>query len=256
MKATYSTDHLLVIDDFLEPEQFDVVSKYIAARRFPGRINFIGKNVRYALNSSIHLTSTGKTLAPDLARETARGRVVQAVPAGNAADLVTNRFSTLAHLFEPVVGKMDDRWFGYTRDFYRSNTGAGLLWHRDTEVYSGAFVFYASAMWDANWGGELCVQPAPLPDLRQLSRAQKIDGLDRGTFFYPKPNRLVFIKGGTPHRVSSVDASAEAPRFTVAGFFLTEAGVRQRQGELMRRYVDAPVFRRLTIDASLRLFRR
>ncbi|PUE53041.1 hypothetical protein B9Z45_13155 [Limnohabitans sp. 2KL-17] len=255
MNVTLSLGHLAVIDDYLPPGEFEALSDLVASRRYPTRLKFLrSSEIRYAMNSAIHLTDKGRALVGAVAREAARRRVLTALPAGDAADAVTRRFDDVRELLQSTVGPADDAWLGYTRGFFRSTAGASMGWHNDEKVYSGAYVFYASKHWDADWGGELCVRP-PLENISGLSPTQRLDALDHGQYIFPRPNRLVLIRGGTPHRVSPVTIWAQAPRYTVTGFFVNSAGLLEQERELRLRYLDTSRVRRAAIDLGMRLMR-
>ena len=52
--------------------------------------------------------------------------------------------------------------------------------------------------------------------------AMLMDGATSTEFVFAKPNRLVFMVGGTWHRVNVVKRNAPFPRAAIAGFFLGE----------------------------------
>jgi hypothetical protein len=255
MKVTISAGHLTVIDDYLPAEEFEALSDQVASHRYPTRLNFVrSSQIRYAMNSAIYLTDQGRELVGTIASEAARRRVLTALPAGDAADAITSRFDEVRDLLQSTVGLAGSDWLGYTRGFFRSNAGASMGWHNDEKVYSGAYVFYASRHWEADWGGELCVRP-PLGDISGLSPAHRLDALDQGQYIFPRPNRLALIRGGTPHRVSPVTVWAQAPRYSVAGFFVTGTGLLAQEKELQRRYLSLSTMGRAAVDIGLRLVR-
>ena len=116
--------------------------------------------------------------------------------------------------------------------------GTGLSWHCDAGPYTGAFIYYAHPTWNAQWGGELLVADgcgdyaqADREDGRRhrLDNARENEILLRegtGRYVMPKPNRLVYLQGGTPHRIMPVlPAAGQNPRVSVAGFFVKPEGV-------------------------------
>lgn len=255
MKVTLSIGHLVVIDDYLSPAEFAAVSGHVASRRYPTRLKFFkSRDIRFAMNSAIHLTARGHDLVSAVAREAVRRRVLIQLPAGDVADAVTNRFDDISALLQSTVGPADEAWLGYTRGFFRSDVGASLGWHNDEAVYSGAYVFYASRHWEADWGGELCF-PGQERDLSGLSQQQKLDALDGGHYIFPRPNRLVLIRGGTPHRVAPVTAWAKSPRYTVTGFFVNSTGLLAQEKALEQGYLGKSRLRRAVIDLAIRCLR-
>lgn len=75
--------------------------------------------------------------------------------------------------------------------------GGGLASHDDADSV-GTFALYLHREWKAAWGGALEVG---------------------GRLLEPEPNRCVFLKGGTPHRVLPVaDAAGDRLRVSVIGY--------------------------------------
>jgi len=112
-------------------------------------------------------------------------------------------------------------------------TGAGLTWHLDNGR-AAAFIYYAHPIWYLNWGGELLVGPRSFvqssgPVAQAFSVFDRLcNPFDTSSLLdttgahcvFPKPNRLVLIRGGAPHTIKKVEASAgNAFRASVAGFF-------------------------------------
>ncbi|MCP5015398.1 MAG: hypothetical protein GY938_08945 [Ketobacter sp.] len=255
MNVTISTSYLTVIDDYLSPDEFEAVSDHVASRRYPTRLKFYkSSDIRYAMNNAIHLTGKGHELVGSIALEATRCRVLTQLPAGDVVDAVTRHFDDIEDLLQETVGLADEDWLGYTRGFFRSQAGASLGWHKDEAGYSGAYVFYASKDWEADWGGELCFRQNQ-DDLSNLSQQQKLDALDYGQCIFPRPNRLVLIRGGTPHRVAPVTTWAKSPRYTVTGFFVNSWGLLEQEQALKQRYLGTSWLRRVAIDVGLRLMR-
>lgn len=256
MKTTFANTNVLVIDDFLAPQAFQAVSEYVSSRRYPGRIGLIGHKVAYGLQSHIHLTRQGRNRFPQFAEELERDTLIQGMPSGAPIDLVTDQLAALGEPLHTRVGRPDGDWLAFTRDVYRSGVGAGFAWHRDAKTYTGAYVFYASPTWDVDWGGELCVHARHVSeDLRDISRKDKLVRFEEGQYFFPRPNRIVVIRGGTPHCVRPVTDKASIKRHTVAGFFLTDRDITQRQQELQHLYTGKAVLRRRAAEMALRLLR-
>jgi Rps23 Pro-64 3,4-dihydroxylase Tpa1-like proline 4-hydroxylase len=105
-----------------------------------------------------------------------------------------------------------------------------LSWHRDdSELYAGAFIYYAHPHWNAHWGGELLIADVP-DDLDIMAYrfenepySEQLLEHGAGRFVMPKSNRLVIL-GGAPHAVAPVSAAAgQNVRASVSGFFLRES---------------------------------
>jgi hypothetical protein len=65
--------------------------------------------------------------------------------------------------------------------------GSRLPEHRDGGDVAAAMIHYCHDAWEPGWGGQLVVA---------------------GTALEPVPNRLILVKGGTPHAVALVNERA------------------------------------------------
>ena len=174
----------------------------------------------------------GKQMRPDDPR--------RAYPTGLAIDL----------LFDRIVGTkyyrkhLPDTYV--TARTYLHPPGSGLDWHDDGGRFQGAYTFYAHPRWHASWGGELLVVENDLgrrllPDKKRMQDGKTetvkeswsvlykddlsemlFDNVTSTEFVFPKPNRLVFLKGGLWHKICLVKPTAAFARCAVAGFFLTD----------------------------------
>lgn len=146
-------------------------------------------------------------------------------PSNTAIDLVITALIAESAAYKNLVG---DDWARISARAYVYPPGTGLSWHRDdSELYTGAFIYYAHPYWNAHWGGELLVAEDTDEDLpimghrfenEEYSEALLESGA--GRFVMPKPNRLVIL-GGAPHAIAPVSAAAGANvRASVTGFFL------------------------------------
>lgn len=131
-------------------------------------------------------------------------------------------------------GLVDRTWDRVSARPYVYPQGTGLSWHvDDSELYAGAFIYYAHPHWNAHWGGELLVaerDPEQDEELGEMpimghrfeteSYSERLLNMGCGNFIMPKPNRLVIL-AGAPHMVAPVHAAAGAAvRASAAGFFL------------------------------------
>jgi len=166
-------------------------------------------------------------------------------PSGVPVDNVMKALVDCAHLFAATVGRYDVEWkiFSAMPTIYQP--GQGLVWHRDSEDNTGSWVYYAHDRWNIEWGGELLLahthdlpreygvyfhrlsatsdRPESLPwqahlDNEDANRLLLEGGF--GSYVAPKPNRLVLIKGGTPHAIAKVrTAAGRHLRASIGGFF-------------------------------------
>lgn len=131
-------------------------------------------------------------------------------------------------------GLVDGEWDRISVRPYVYPQGTGVSWHSDdSELYAGAFIYYAHPHWNAHWGGELLVAERDAERDEELGEmpimghrfetetySERLLEVGCGNFIMPKPNRLIVL-GGAPHMVARVGAAAGANiRASVAGFFL------------------------------------
>jgi len=132
-------------------------------------------------------------------------------PSHTIIDHVIEAVCQEADLSASLLGARGTDWLGLLASAFKYHTGARATWHNDENEYRGAFIYYVHENWERSWGGELMIgdDTAKVGD---------------GVFVLPVPNRLVILKGGTPHSVASVSIrSGGRARTSVAGFFVTEA---------------------------------
>lgn len=160
------------------------------------------------------------------------------VPLGGEEIIVPKGGAAEEHEAAPIVnalaGASDaiDRvtcgeWDRVSARTYIYPESTALSWHSDdSELYVGAFIYYAHPEWDAHWGGELMlVDGGDDLDLmgHRFAAAEYSEALlarGGGQFLFPVPNRLVLL-GGDPHQVAAVRRGAgDRVRATVSGFFL------------------------------------
>jgi Rps23 Pro-64 3,4-dihydroxylase Tpa1-like proline 4-hydroxylase len=111
-------------------------------------------------------------------------------------------------------------WTDFTLSPWTYRPGHGLEWHSDRGYLAG-YIYYAHPDWHSSWGGELLVAP----DAAATSIPESVCEAG-GVFIYPRPNRLVLLRGGVLHCIKKVEGAAgKAFRASISGFFL-DAGVR------------------------------
>ncbi|HPF13391.1 MAG: 2OG-Fe(II) oxygenase [Planctomycetes bacterium] len=146
-------------------------------------------------------------------------------PSGTALDLVLSALLAESASYAELIG---DDWRKVSARPYVYPARTGLSWHRDdSELYAGAYIYYAHPVWDAHWGGELLVAEEVADDLPIMAHRFETGSysealLERGMgrFVMPKPNRLVIL-AGAPHAVAPVSpAAGHNIRASVSGFFL------------------------------------
>lgn len=147
----------------------------------------------------------------------------------------------MQHVIEALLGQPElyeglvrDTWTHVSARPYVYPRDTGLSWHvDDSELYAGAFIYYAHPRWDAHWGGELLIaelaadtadEPEEVPIMAYRFETQayseRLLDMGCGNFVMPKPNRLVLL-AGAPHMIARVSpAAGHNVRASVSGFFL------------------------------------
>jgi hypothetical protein len=161
-------------------------------------------------------------------------------PTGGPVDALIASLLESASGVEGLIGRASRDWGVLLGSPFLYTMGTGLSWHCDAGPYTGAFIFYAHPDWNAQWGGELLVAEG----CREYAAADREDGrrhrLDNtreselllragvGRYVAPKPNRLVILAGGTPHKITPVlPAAGQHPRASIAGFFVKPEGIAE-----------------------------
>ncbi len=148
-------------------------------------------------------------------------------PSNTAVDAVITNLLAESETYSKIV---DEDWQRISARAYVYPHETGLSWHRDdSEIYAGAFIYYAHPHWNAHWGGELMVADETDEDLSIMAHRFENEAYSEallekgvGRFVMPKPNRLVII-GGAPHAVAPVSTAAgQNVRASVVGFFLRD----------------------------------
>lgn len=119
-------------------------------------------------------------------------------PSGGALDLVLDSVRARMKELEPFLGKERSDWnlLGTGPRLYPK--GRGLPLHDDAR-FVGTFTLYLHEEWRPEWGGRLLIEGAePV---------------------FPKPNRIVFLRGGHPHAVEDVaEAAGDRLRMSLIGY--------------------------------------
>ena len=233
MKVLKSTEQYVVIDDFLEPGDFELMLEYVARNDYARNPRWIkpwdlADEMPWQNGETVY--TRGKRMRADDPR--------RAYPTGSALDRLLEAILASAFYRDAVA----DCYI--TARTYLHPQGSGLDWHDDGGRFAGAYSFYAHPRWHVSWGGELMIVEdsigrEPLPDRRHLvdGRVETIKGswnvlhkedlsemlMARTTsteFVFPRPNRIVFLRRGIWHKVAPVKHHAPFARCAIAGFFL------------------------------------
>lgn len=225
MKVVRETDGYIVLDDFLAADAFDLLWEFV-------------QSSRYYRDPEWHRSWDIVDLPP-WRSETHRCDGPNRT--GFALDLFWENI---------LSSKFYRKNFNcpFNSESYLHPPGSSLDWHHDAEAYVGAYAYYTHKHWHASWGGELMVIEdrlplSDLPDRRHMENGEVVtvkgfsdsihrqdlsallmNGTTSAQFVFPKPNRMVMMKGGHWHKVSLVKSNAPTPRCSIAGFFLGKQG--------------------------------
>jgi hypothetical protein len=166
-------------------------------------------------------------------------------PTETPIDIVMKTLVDAGDHYAATVGRQGTDWDVFSAMATIYVAGQGLVWHRDAMDNAGSWVYYAHREWNIEWGGELLLAherdippeygvymhrlrpmagfpepPAWKSHLDNSDASELLMARGIGSFIAAKPNRLVVIKGGTPHAIAKVRASAgRHVRASVGGFF-------------------------------------
>lgn len=209
---------VFVVDDVLPPRAFRALCAY-AEHQPVSSVHAEGRDPSWAADDGdpqrgpcAFAEVTGGPSGLAFVRGSTLADALHQHPTGTAIDRVFRVIAQHARAMSARVGLPGAAYRAVTARVYRYAHGTSLDWHVDSvEHYSGAFVLYAHEVWDRRWGGELLV----------VGRDRHAAGEHDGTFLEPRPNRLVVIGGGAPHRVTRVTAAAgDHVRTSIGGFFV------------------------------------
>jgi hypothetical protein len=211
-----------IVDDFLGPDDhlalWDAFQETVRSPAEAGDWNRV-----YQRADNEHAANSEHELSEPLPRDVTIG--------GSMGPPVLRRFSE--RLFALLTGDHPPislgAWTGLSLSAWVYRPGAGLEWHSDTGWLAG-YIYYMHPVWRSSWGGELLVAAsdpsssrAGLPSSAGESRID-VEAVCRigGAFIYPRPNRLVLLRGGTLHCVKKVESAAgKAFRASLSGFFFS-----------------------------------
>jgi len=247
MKVTLETDQLAVFDDVLEPAQLASLWLHVQGLAFhPVNLGAPASPWMLSDGRPMQAPAAMAWIDPDATVEDRAARY----PTNTPIDLVLERLINDHPRFARWVGPAVAEWSVVTAVPWLYSAGSALSWHTDGAMYSGAYSFYVHPQWDPHWGGELVlahesarhqreleVDPRGRPNEDQGQRfhrtrmAELVEDKGIGAYVVPKPNRLVVIGGGHPHKIARIDKTAgNHVRASIAGFF-----VRARSIETIQR---------------------
>jgi hypothetical protein len=236
MKVVRETSDLIVLDDFLEPQDFALVHEFVQAADYARNPKWMKP---WDLADSMPW-QTGETVYHPVKR-LPPGDPRRQYPTGTALD----------RLIERILGtkfyrqNFRDTARSMTARAYLHPQGGSLDWHNDAGRFAGAYAFYAHTRWHISWGGELMLVEDDIPD-ELLPDHEYLEGgelkrrktwnvihkedlsellMERSlctSWIFPKPNRILIMRRGLWHKINQVKSNAPFARCSIAGFFLPD----------------------------------
>jgi hypothetical protein len=248
METAFESSQLAVFDDVLPTAEFAKLWRYLQFARFRP-INPGVEHSPWHVSDGQPLQGETALVPAPPAAITDQGRATGPThPTEGALECVAEAMLRMVPRVQAWVGTPEGDWAAFSVTPWIYPSGTGLSWHSDGARYSGAYVFYAHPEWDAQWGGELLVADESCRltysshvDLPPWSREERLayrfdkremsSHLSRcgmGRMVMAKPNRLVVLAGGNPHKIAKVDpAAGDRVRASISGFFLRPETVRR-----------------------------
>ncbi|WAL72913.1 2OG-Fe(II) oxygenase [Kitasatospora sp. YST-16] len=213
-RATLRGRRFAVLDDFLDGAALEEARRTMAASAFSAAESPLLTGQDGALRS--------------------RGTVVRGAAAGRGAagDPAAYGLVRSAVAAEPeLFGRPGEDWDRVGFTFWNYPVGSGLAWHGDAGGgRRGSYVLFLNEEWRASWGGELMVLDEEEVDTG-TAELQVRESASSPVAIVPRPNRLVLLRAGTPHRINRVDPTAALVRCSLTGFAMKrpdEAGADAR----------------------------
>lgn len=203
-----------IADDFLsQQEHLDLWEAFQETSRSPAGTRDWNRVYRL-MDGEVPVSSAHRARAPSLEDGTVDGS-----PGPAMLRLFSEKLRTL--MAGDAAPISIDPWTGFSQSPWVYRPGAGLEWHSDTG-WLGAYIYYMHPLWRSSWGGELLVADGDAPPPASDGSRSAVEAVCRtgGVFIYPRPNRLVLLRGGTLHCIKKVESAAGAAlRTSVSGFF-------------------------------------
>jgi Rps23 Pro-64 3,4-dihydroxylase Tpa1-like proline 4-hydroxylase len=232
-----SSGRLLIIDDFLSPEDWGRMWAFVQKEDYQFRnVAFLEKVLGLQAGRPLegpYYFSGGASGKPE-------GRVY---PTRGPIDSLFDRIVGMEEKLAGITGKRGETWDYISLRATLGPQGTSHSWHADVLSKAGAVIYYVHPQWNVQWGGELLVADT-VEEEPQFARVRVMESsverfvgyhLDNrfenhqlmipgtGTFIMPKPNRAVFLRSGIFHTIRRVDkAAGQNVRCAVAGFFLRD----------------------------------
>jgi hypothetical protein len=253
MKLVARTPRFHVYDEFLPEADFAAVWNYVQLETYAPvhrdtwvKVWRIGDGIPLGATTAVLYQKSGPAgAAPD---EHAKRGEFRIYPTHSGIDRALARIVEHLGDFADLIGERDVDFDKVSARSFLYSRGTALSWHEDDTCYSGGYAYYVHPEWRSQWGGELLIadestRPEDVsgegpvlverrggalkatrvripPFLDNTRQDAVLSRQGMGRYIAPKPNRLVVIAGGTPHRINPVnDSAGDHVRSTIAGFF-------------------------------------
>lgn len=228
MRLVTKNSQFVVFDDFLSVQDFELVKKYISDESYQ----------TYDANQfhKVYRLFDGKPLIGESSLLSNKFRNVDSNNKNNCAtltgiDVFVQQLLSHSETLEEWIGNIDIDWKFFNAKVYLYPQGTGLTWHDDGGNKTGSYAFYIHPSWNVQWGGDLLIanESTKNHDYQLLTITESENRYDKhksievgvGQYIAPKPNRLVVIAGGNPHRINKVEPTAgDNIRSSISGFFI------------------------------------
>lgn len=220
MNWALKTDDFAVLDEVFSAQDLESIQAYVVERAPLEYINRVSleRVFSHADGSPLHSPSvvvepeeTADGLRPLRDAPVLDGPNRYSYPSDCPVDKVIDWILGHAAELEPWLGRAVEHWKTLSAGAWVYPQGTGLDWHADDGHYTGAFAFYCHPTWKSRWSGEFMVAHRPFEPPRWS---------ESGTFVVPRSNRMVILRGGTPHKINRVSPLAgENLRCSISGFF-------------------------------------
>lgn len=213
LKVTYQDQRVAVIDNFLSPEEWQLLQPAV------GSLKCFTRDVSNELGRMWNWTAQ----APATSTAYWAG-------SGSALEQLCSLFQQVALKLKGPLQLPD---CGSLRiHLQASGMGVKLRWHTDNGG-CGTLNWYCHPRWEEHWGGEVVIAGEPKGEIPRASLTE--DGLPcpkagLALSITPKPNRCILVAPGVLHQVNRIDPDAgNALRLSMVGILLPPEG-KSRNG--------------------------
>lgn len=149
MRLVTKNSQFVVLDEFLKPEDFELLLRYIHEENYQS-LNADKWQKVYRLFDGTSLT--GDAVLSHKRKEPNKN-VYKVYPTNTEIDIFIDCLLSIVEELIKWVGKKDIDWEVFTARPFIFPQGAGLSWHSDHIGRTGSYAFYTHSYWNIQWGG-------------------------------------------------------------------------------------------------------